>query len=115
MPKAQQTIEYLSSLRKEDFEKIVRNLNYLPDRANWESFRAPWIVLNLNAGDCDDLALLVAFWARANKIKWQWQLYGRNNIIKHIATLTKSKEGLILWDVFGDITFERLFVDQWRK
>jgi len=105
----------LKSLNKKQFEEIVRGLSYFPDRIDWETFRAPWVVLENNAGDCDDLAIMCAFYARAHRGKWRWYLMGNNRTIKHIATKTIIENKPVIWDVFGSPEFTNLFTDQWRK
>ena len=73
-PRAKQVISMLRGKSKNEFKSIVENLLYIPDEKGKETFRAPWTVLELGGGDCDDLAILVAFYARANKYDWQWSL-----------------------------------------
>jgi hypothetical protein len=105
--------ETLRNLSFEQLKAYVRGLSFIPDAEDREEFRAPYIVIKNRGGDCDDIAILVATWARMNGRSWQWMFQGeRDAPIQHV--LTRLDNGEVI-DFFGDYDFENKYVDHWRS
>lgn len=102
----------LTKTDKDRFADYVARLRYIPDNANFEEVRAPHIVIENNGGDCDDVAVLCAIWARLHGRKYRWIMWGIGNEIYHIST---DIEGVGHIDPFGQIKFRALYSENYHK
>ena len=116
LPQGRKTKTTLSSLTLDQLFELIEGFRFIDDPPGREVLRSPWTVLELGGGDCDDIAMFVAYWCVCRGCKWSWSLWGINGEIKHIATRVKTKTDDVFIDFHGDVdNWKPLFIDFWRR
>lgn len=105
----------------QDLIDFVYSLDYEIDSniPNKEVFRAPWVLLFTEAGDCDDVVLFVASWVNVLKNIYKYKILYRYvfegiEAIEHVAIDLKIKNKIFRINVFGDKKYKTLYKSNWR-
>lgn len=103
---------YFKSLSLPELAADIDGFAYWDDGPH-EQYRSPWIVYEQQAGDCDDVALLIALWARANRKQYRYVLAGYGNIIEHVFCEILDNNTVYFIDPF-DQGYDIISRSAWR-